>query len=1049
MGSTSHRNPQPALCLLFFGMLIVLAVTHAGWAQTTKGTIFGTVTDTTGAVVPGVNVKLIATGTNATREVTTGADGSYVVPLLVPGKYQMRAEKQGFTPRVIEAVELLVDARQQLDFKLSVAGALQEVTVTAGAPLVETGSAAVGQVINEKTITNMPLNGRNFLQLVLLSAGAVPLGPVSDAASFGRPSVNISGGREASNQFTIDGVFNNAVHFEGLNLQPNIDTIQEFKVQRNTFAAEFGHGTAVVNVVTKGGTNNIHFTVYEFLRNNVLDAKQYFDTKTPPFRQNQFGGVISGPIIKNKTFFLFSYEGFRMRRNITVRGTMPTSQMLSGVFPTPIVDPLTHAPFPGNTIPSSRFSTISKAMLPFLPKVSTAGALNYVTAPSFSNDSNQYSIRLDHRFSDRDTIFARYTWADTSVYSPGLISHTGTEVSDVPVNGGVQWTHAFRPELLNEVLLGFNRNLQDRLQDGANDPSLNVLATMQNIVTKPENFGIPTVQWSGYSTFGTPLTYPEVVGGNTLQVDDSLTWVKGRHTLKLGGGVRNLQFPHTPYVGSRGQFVFLGVVTGNPVADFLLGTPLVFLGAGKGPSAYLSTKSFSFFGQDDWRVSSTFTLNYGLRYDRFSPLSDRTRGRLGVYDKRDGTVVPPSQVEAKGLVIPDNNNFGPRVGFSWNMFGDEKTVLRGGYGLYYDVKPVNEYNFSLGTELAFQQILNLPALTGGTPLTWDGQFPASPGTGLGILSDDPFARTPMVQSWSLGMQRALPKDMVFEMLYAGSAGRKLNRRIEANQRSTAGGTVTATRPNPNLQSIALVSDRAYSNYDSLQARLEKRWTKNLYLLSVYTWSHSRDTSSNNPEMPQNSFAPESAEYGNSYFDQRHRFVFSSGWMLPFGKGQRWSSSNNAVNYIVGGWQFNSIVTISSGNPFTVSAPGDRTNSGVFGGGVQRANYTGQGDGILPASDRSVQRWFNTAAFVAAPMNTFGNVGRNTLVGPGTQNFDLALFKIFDLSERAKLEFRSEFFNAFNKAQFNIPVSDPTSPAFGQIISVRNAREIQFGLKLRY
>ncbi len=1046
------RADLKACVAILMAVMCILAASAA--AQTVKGTIFGTVTDASGAVVPGATITVTEIGTETTREVVTGADGYFVVPALLPGRYRVRAQKEGFQERIVEPVILVVDARQQVDLELAVAGTQAEVTVTSGAAVVETGSAAIGQLINQRAMVDLPLNGRNFLQLVLLSAGASPLGNVSDSAGFNRPSVNISGGREASNQFTIDGVFNNVIHFEGLNLQPSVDSIQEFKVQHNTFSAEFGHGTAIVNVATRAGTNEFHGTMYEFLRNEVLDARQFFDQKKPPFRQNQFGGVIGGPIIKKKTFFFFSYEGFRMRRSNTLIGTLPTAAMLSGDFTglPAIRDPLTGLPFPGNVIPQARFSAVTTRILPLLPQIATGGANNFVVAPAFLNDSDQYSIRIDHEFSKRDAVFGRFTWADTALHTPGLVDMTGSTVTDPPRNGGVQWTHTFRGNLLNEARVGFNRNLQNRLQDGANNSQLNVLQ-FQNAVNAPINYGLPTIILAGFTGFGTSPVLPEIVGGNTFQVEDTLTWVKNHHTFKFGVDIRNTQMPHTPYALSRGLFVFQGFVTGNPVADFLLGNPFISLGAGKGPTAFMSMKGFAAFAQDDWHVTRTLTLNYGLRYERLSALDERFRGRLGVFDPRVGAVVPPNQVESEGLINPDNNNFGHRVGFAWQPFGSVKTVLRGGYGLYYDVKPLNEYNFSLGTELNFQQIVDINPLLGLPPgVNWDSLFPVSAGVGIGILTDDPFARTPYVQQWSLGVQRDLPRDIILEVLYAGSAGHKLNRRVDVNQATlpaTPGDPLAPRRPYPSLGSVLQAQNTAWSNYHSLQARLEKRVSKSLYFLAVYTFSKSLDTSSNNPEVPQDQ-RNQAAEYGLSGFDQRQRFVFSSSWVLPFGKGQRFASSNSVVNQIMGGWQFNSIVTISSGIPFTVGVGGtDRSQTGTFAGGFQRANIVGPDNGNLPRGERSVDRWFNTAAFQVAPLGTFGNSGRNIVIGPGTQNFDLSLFKDIRFTERFTLQFRSEFFNAFNKAQFNLPVADPTSPAFGQITSVRPAREIQFGLKFMF
>lgn len=1053
MDSAMYKNPAGSLGV---GLLLCLLVFEPlAWGQSTRGTIFGTITDSSGAVVSGAQVTVTAVATGESRSTTTNTEGGYVVPALLPGKYNVNAQKEQFKNVTVGPVDLAVAARQEVNVRLTVAGAKEQLTVTAAAPVIETGSASLGQVIGEKAMVDMPLNGRNFLQLVLLSAGSSPLGNGSDTLGFNRPSVNISGGRESSNQFTVDGVFNNVIHFEGLNMQPNVDGIEEFKVQRNSFSAEYGFGTAIVNVATRSGTNQFHGTAFEFLRNDVLDAKQFFDVEKPPYRQNQFGGVFGGPIIKNKTFFFFSYDGFRSRQTNTLIGTLPTAQMLSGDFSglPPIRDPQNnYQPFLNNQIPSDRFSQITQRILPLLPTFpSTAGGNNFLTTAANKNDYDQWSIRVDQRFGERDSVFARYSWANTDLYNPGLLPQTGNTVSDTPVNAGAQWTHAFTGNVLNEARIGFNRNLQIRAQDGQNNSQFNVLQ-MQNIVNDPINFGLPLLVLAGYTGFGTNIVFPEIVGGNTLQVSDSFHWVKGRHTFAFGGEFRNTQMPHTPFLASRGEYVFTGVATGDPVADFLLGFPLVALGAGKGPSAYMSMQGVAGFIQDDWRVNGRFTLNLGLRYERLSALSDRTRGRLGVFNYLTGEVVPPDQVEAQGLVNPDNSNIAPRIGFSWEVA--RNTIVRGGFGIYYDVKPFNEYNFSLGTELSFQQLLDVFPLFGLPPaFNWDQLFPGAGGAGVGILTDYPWAQTPLVKQWSLGVQRALPRDILVELAYVGSAGRALNNRFDLNQASLPehpGDPIAPRRPYPNLGSIYTVWDSAFSNYNSLQARVEKRASKNLYVLGVYTFSKSLDNSSFSGDGPQDAHNLD-AEYGLSGFDQRHRFVFSSNYSLPFGRGQRFASSNSIASAIFGGWQFNSIVTIASGVPFSVGVGGtDRSQTGAFTGGFQRANFVGvSGNGSLPSDQRGPTEWFNTADFVAAPEGTFGNTGRNILIGPGTQNFDLSLFKNIGLTERVNLEFRSEFFNAFNKPQFNLPVADPTSPAFGEITSVRPARQIQFGLKLAF
>jgi hypothetical protein len=1034
-------NLSCSFCIILLVWLIPGSVEAFG--QTSQSAIFGRASDPKGAMLPGVRVTATNLENGAMSHATTNDEGAYVIPSLLPGRYRVNAEANGFTQQTLPALDLLVDARSEVDFSLQIAGIVTNVTVTSAVPAVDTGSASIGQVIEEKTIRDLPLNGRDFLQLVLLSAGASPTAAGADVTTFNEQSVNISGGRESSNQFMLDGVFNNTIHFEGLNIQPSIDAIQEFKVLRNTLPAEFGHGTAIVDLITKSGGTRFHGTLYEFLRNDVLDSRQYFDTAKPPYRQNQFGGTLGGPL-SHHTFFFGGYEGFRSLQAITVLSTLPTAQMLSGNFvgSSPVTDPQTGMPFPGNIIPSIRFSAITKRMLPFLPAVTAGGGNNYVAAPSTLNDLNQYNIRIDHQFTDRDSIFGRYSIGTVNLYTPGLIPLTGLTVSDKPVNATVQWTHIFLPTLLNNALIGFNRNYQQRIQDGANNPSLNLLQ-FSNAINSPINFGFPTVILAGYNAFGTSLSLPELVGGNTFQYGDTLTWVKGRNTYKFGLDIRNTQMPHTPYLASRGEFAFEGTSTGNPVADFLLGLPFISVGGGKGPTAFMSMLGTSFFAQDDFIVSRRLTLNLGLRYDRLSALSDRTRGRLGVFDPVRGVVVPPADVEKDGLVNPDDTNVGPRLGFSWQPFADGKTAVRGGYGIYYDQKPLNEYNFSLGTELTYQELV-------GTQ-EWDTLFPAAAGSPPGILSDDPYARTPRVQQYSLGIQHELPWEMTLEAAYAGQKSVHANGRSDLNQarlEAYPGEPLANRRPYPNYASIYAVNDSDYANYNSLQSTLQKRASRNLFFLAAYTYSKSLDIQSSAGDVMQNAHNI-LAEYAPSDFNQTNHFSFSSNYVLPFGHGQRYGAgAGGAMDRLIGGYQLNGIYTYSTGNPFSVAVAGvDRSNTGTFSGGLQRANLTGAGGGI--SGPHIVNEWFNTNAFVVAPENTFGNSSRNLLDGPPINNLDFSLIKVMPIVEGVKLDFRAELFNILNHPQFELPVSDPTNPAFGQLNAVRAAREIQFALKLNF
>ncbi len=959
----------------FISPFILLFITLGySWAQTTRGSILGTITDPAGAVISEATVTLTQIETGFTRKVVTNSDGNYIVTSLLPGKYRIQAEKAGFQTKVINEIELNVEARIQVDISLAIRSTEEKIEITSEAPLVESSSPSLGQVINNQAVEELPLNGRNFLQLVLLSAGSAPLGSRSDTAGFNRPSVNISGGRESSNQFTIDGAFNNAVHFGGLNLQLSVDAIQEFKVQRNTFNAEFGQGTANVNVASKTGTNQFHGSVFEFLRNDVLDARQFFDDLVPPFRQNQFGASIGGPIIKDKTFFFGNFEGFRRRRANTFLATLPTARQLSGDFSgeAPVRDPLTGLPFTGNVIPSGRISALTKRIIPLLPQLSVGGPNNFRTAPSSINDFDQFTVRGDHRFRSSDSIFARYSFMDIEIFNPGLTPLSGSGVTDRAHNAAFQWIHTFSPSVLNEFRLGFNRNLQNRLQEGAGGEHI---LQFRNTVNDPINAGIPIIALTGFTAFGSPPTNPEIVGGNVYQIDDTLTWVRGNHALKFGVDYRHVHFPHTPGLFTRGQFVFQGLATGNPVADFLLGHPFVTLGAGKVATAFPTIPHFNWFAQDDWKVSPHLTLNFGLRYERIGAITDRFRGYFSTFDEATGRLVTGDDVKRLGLVNPDNNDFSPRFGFAWQPFGKAHTVIRGGYGVYYDVKPINERQFGLGIDLAWQQLVDIAPILGLPPsVQWDNLFPASAGVGVGILADDPRARTPYVQQYSLGIQKELPGNFLLEATYVGSIGRKLNIRVDINQArlpTTPGEALAQRRPYPTFGSIWTDKNIAISNYNSLQLRLEKRLSHNLYILGVYTYSKSLDTGSLSVDSPQDRQNIR-AEYGLSVFDQRQRFVFSSIYRLPFGNGQKYLGSLGGFsNVLISGWQFTSIITFGSGNPLTIAAPGSLTNTGCL-GCVQRANLVGPDNGNLPSSDRRVERWFNTSAFALAPANTFGN-----------------------------------------------------------------------------
>ena len=1045
--------------LIFLAVFALMGV--LSHAQTTRGTITGTVTDESGAVVQGARITVTEVDRGYSSSAMTNSEGIYVVPNLFPGPYLVEAEFEGFQHVVVGPIKLSVAERLTTDIALKVGAITQTIEVSSQGELIQTDASAIGQVVTKRQVEDLPLNGRNFLTLGLLSPGTVTKPQQAEGAGQGRGTIGVSGGRVTGNQFSIDGVYNGSTAFNNLNVALSVDAVEEFSIQRNAFTAEFGYGTGQVNVASKSGSNNFHGSLYYFVRNDVFDARQFFDVGAPPpFRQNQFGASIGGPIVKNKTHFFVNYEGFRRRRAVTLLGTLPSAKLLSGDFSglPPVIDPLTKEPFPGNQIPQDRFSALTQRVIPFLPQLPTGGPQNYVTARPTAADWDQFTVRIDHQLTEKDRLFGRYTvYPRLDGFNPGLIDGGGATTTNAPQNATLNWTRSFSNTLLNEARAGFNREYFEQLQDGANGPDI---LQRQNGWDNPVMNGLPNMQIAGFTPFGTGATSPQLRGINVYQYSDNLTWIRGKHTFKFGGGYRAAQQPHVPALLTRGIFIFQPFGTGNPVANFLLGNPFISLGGAIAPVAYMTFRSADFYVHDDWKVTPQLTINIGMRYERTGIADDRYRenGRLGVFDERTGEIVTGAAVETQGLYNPDNLGFQPRFGFAWRPFNENHTVIRGGYGVYNDVKAVNERNFSLGSEIMWNQIVDPFPLFGLPPtVKWDNLWPAvSPGGGPGFLTDDPFARDPYVQMWSLGVQRQLTSSTVLEVTYAGQVGRKLNARLNINQAplpDSPGVPPLAQRvPYAGFGEILMSKTQNVSNYNALQVRLERRYSNNLGLIGSYTWSKSLDNASSTCDTGGcNGFQDNSnlrAEYGPSSFHQGQRLVVSPMWTLPIGNGQQYLNSLHPVaDAFLGGWQFTGIFTFASGNPFPVATTlNDRTQTG---GSLSKQFANCVGNGQLPSGQRTPQRDFNTDAFAAPPIGTFGNCGRNILTGRGTLLFDLSLLKDFALTETAKIQFRAEFFNAFNHTEFLLPSRDFTRQDFGRINGVGPAREIQFALKIVY
>jgi hypothetical protein len=787
-----------------------------------------------------------------------------------------------------------------------------------------------------------------------------------------------------------------------------------------------------------------------------------------------------GPIKRNKLFFFGSFEKLRSRQNNTLSANVPTPAQLAGNLTGltstraggAIVDPLSGLPFPNNSIPSDRISNVTKNFLKYtpVPNINRTGGLNYVVGKSTNRDDDQYGIRADYQISAADTLFGRYTDFSSSLYKPGIGELAGNLFPYAGRNTVVQETHIFSPRLLNVFKFGYNWDSVFNTWEPASSSLANAIGLKINQV--PAEYGLPGVSVTGgyYVGGGTGINQGGV--DNLAQFSDTLSWTRNRHNLSFGTDIRIIHFDERLGLSNNGAFTFDGRYTGSSVADFLLGelaSATAQIGLGEG---LWHSKSLNFFVQDDWKVSDRLTLNLGLRYEYDQPFYD-PRHHEGYFDTSlDNFVVGISQQESPikrdiphvqynpnlrpGIWYPDRNNWAPRLGLAYR-FG-QSTVLRGGYGIFYSKTQGNELQFKVNAP----PLVFAASLTGDprTPnFTWDRDAfpdPASPSFPVGTLapfSIDPRDRTPYLQQWNLGVEHTLTRNIVLEVSYAGMKGTKLAERVNINQAvlpNPANITpITSRRPFPDFGDILSSNFQENSIYNALQARLEKRFSGGLNFLAAYTWGHSIDTASRGSggSWHQDVYHLRN-DRGSSDFDVRHRLTGSLVYELPFGRGRKYLSSiGHLANGFVGGWSLNTIAAFMTGNYFAVTVSGDRANVGGF--PFQRANIAQPGcDGNLARGSRTIDRYFNTSCFVTTPIGTFGNSGRNIVEIPGLNNWDVSLVKEISIRERIRAQFRGEFFNFFNHAQFGQPNLNVDGGAlFGTVRSARDPRIVQLALKL--
>lgn len=1053
--------------LLFILAVLPLAFSTLSHAQTHRATVRGTVGNTTAQTsLSGVTLRLVQEETGAVRTATSGAEGEFVVSSLPAGAYRLEVEAAGYK-KYLQNLVLQVNQVLRVDVALEIGSLAEEVTVTAPPTELKKDSASLSTVIDNRQIAGLPLDGRNFFELSLLVPGTVPAAPGSAGSVRGDFAFNTNGAREDGNNFLLDGVYNIDPKLNTFGVRPPVDAVREFEILTSTYDASFGrNGGAQVNVILKSGTNGFHGTAYEFFRNKRLDARNYFAPSgepAPQYQRNQFGFSLGGPVVKDRTFYFADYEGTRIREGITRTTNVPTLQERAGDFSQSLlnrpINPFTRQPFPGDRVPEIFLNRTGLAIAALYPLPNRSVPLqNFVSSPSLRDRNDHFDVRLDHTLSSASELIFRYSFGDRNLFDPftgpifALVPGYGADVSRRSQNLTLSENHIFSPTLINEARFAFNRVASGVLQESST--SVNQRVGLPELSNNGRDYGLSFITISGFSPLGDEYNNPQNSVTNTFQVLDNATYARDKHLMKFGFDFRATQQNAFRDVQSRGFLTFSdrAPITGNALADLLLGIPLFTGGARVDNHQHLRTESYNFFFNDSFRVTPRVTLSAGLRYEYNSAPVD-TEDRANIYDQATRSLVRvgTNNVPRSGYES-DKNNFAPRVGVAWTVGSASSTVVRAGYGVYYDQSALapGEALYFNAPYYDFNLFFSLP----GLPLTLDNPFPQSfpfllPDSALAFQRD---LRTPYMQHWNLNLQQQIGRSRVLEIAYVGSKGTKLLTARDINQPSPSSAAFNP-RPVSQFDDITLLESRANSTYNSLQMRFEQRLTAGLAVLTSYTFAKSLDDASNffssagDPNFPQDSFNAR-IERGRSNFDTRHRLSVSYSYDLPIGRGRALLGGGGLLSSIFSGLQTYGIVTLQTGRPFTVALLSeiDNSNTGRANlgfGANDRPNLVG--DSAL--SRRTPEQWFNTDAFAFPPFGSFGNAGRNILDGPNYQNVNASLIKNAALREGLNLQFRAEVFNLFNRPNFDLPDNFLGSPTFGRIRSAQSPRRIQFGLKL--
>jgi hypothetical protein len=1060
-------------CLLAVSPAVLLG-------QFGTGTILGTVADPTGAVVPNAKVTVKNNATNEVRNFQTDEAGFYRFSALPSGSYTISVTAPSFRTSTVPNVVLTVNTQVRTDVTMQLGSVSETVEVAGETPQLQTNTASLGTVIDNRTMLELPLNARNFFDLVALTPGAVKTFGTSSVMD--ERSIEIGGIRNTSTGANLDGVDFTVINQNNPGIALSLDALSEFKVQANFMDAAYGHGAAFIDLVTKQGTNEFHGVVYDFVRNRAFQSGQFFRPATgaPRFTYNQFGANAGGAIRKDKTFYFGNYEGRRRRTGVILQGLIPTEEMLGGNFSATgktIRDPLNdNVPFPNNIIPQTRFDSITRQMIQYFPKPNLAGrpGVNFLVTPADWERRDQFTGRVDHRLSEKGNLFGRYSFADDKLANAAYIIGLGLIRPDRTQHASLGYTHVFSPTFISESRLGFFKAYLARTSDG-DRYSKNYAAELglKNLAAGPGDYTLPNVGLTGYAP-GFPTGTSGFVGYGLRIVQNNIyyrasqtfTWIRANHTVKIGGDYSHLFVGFDQGSNQNGSIGFSGNYSGDSTADYLLGLPasatggVGSLGNYGGVSKYALTDQVYWYVQDDWRVNSRLTLNLGIRFEYQAPYRGRLAnfdlytGRQNLAGKADyfepgvglfqntGTVVlsnPP--------VSADANNYAPRLGMAYRL--TDKTTMRAGAGVFYAYSGGGAAMNNMNSTPPYFVFVSLVSSPSRPEIRMSDLFPPAEKTTSAVNSNqDLNQRTGYIYNYNLNIQHQLRPGLLVEVGYMGNTAHKQYGNVMMNQ--------PRLTPDPNNPidyrqrmpfpkfnpGFTMNTNYQWSNYNAGFLKFEQRVWRGVSYIVAYTFSKLMDTGTG-VGMNMYNRRPERGLAGNHF---PHNFILSYVWQLPFGKGQPVNIPNPVLDAVAGGWQLSGITNFRSGPYFSIGVAQDLANVLA---GEMRANGTGVKPSKLDPRTNGLYG-FDRAAFATPARYVFGNLGRNVQQGFGINNWDVGInkdFKISKLGEQSRLQIRLEWFNFWNHTQFNNPAATVNVANFGLVNSARDPRILQIAGKL--